>query len=111
MTSGSSIQPNLKMEQDMSRPSPAVRPRRGEAHLAEATAEDQRIAASLARAERTSLARAMQLGRVIVAAAHRMNRIGDLGTVMTALAHKENDATAIAALGHSPSSPKHNGKQ
>jgi hypothetical protein len=53
----------------------------------------------------------MQLGRVIVAAAHRMNRIGDLGTVMTALAHKENDATAIAALGHSPSSPKHNGKQ
>ena len=95
----------------MSRQSPAVRPSRGEVQLAEATAEDQRIAASLVQGEKTAAARAKPLGKVIVAAAHRMNRIGDLATVMKALAHCENDATAIAALVHSPSAPKNNGKQ
>jgi hypothetical protein len=105
------ISTKLKMEQDMSRPSPAVRPRRSEAHLAEATAEDRQTAACLAQAEKTAAARAEQLGRVILGAAHRMNRIGDLATVMKAVAHKEKDAAAIAALAHPPSAPKNHGKQ
>ena len=80
--------------------------RRPRTRLADAAAEDQMLAQKVVEEENATAAlvaatKDERLGALIIAAANRIGRIRDLSTVLMAVARRDSDAIAMAALSDS----------